>query len=194
MASDTGTGTPIAPARLSHPVTVLLARVADGDQQAFASLYDATSAKLYGIILRILKRRDLSDEVLQEVYVKIWERAADFDAGRGSPITWMATIARNRALDEARKHAPQSIEDTPEALSVPSDEPLPLQLAETAQDVRRLRECLDKLDPKRRELVLLAYMNGSSREELSQKFGHPVATIKTWLHRSIAQLRSCLSP
>lgn len=194
MASDTGTGTPIAPARLSHPVTVLLARVADGDQQAFAALYDATSAKLYGIVLRILRRRDLADEVLQEVYVKIWERAADFDAGRGSPITWMATIARNRALDEARKHAPQSIEDTPEALSVPSDEPLPLQLAETAQDVRRLRECLDKLDPKRRELVLLAYMNGSSREELSQKFGHPVATIKTWLHRSIAQLRSCLSP
>jgi len=175
-------------------VTDLLTRVAAADQQAFATLYDATSAKLYGIILRILRRRDLADEILQEVYVKIWERAADFDPRRGSPITWMATIARNRALDEVRRHSHASIEDTPEALSVASEEPLPLQLAETAEDVRRLKECLDKLDPKRRDMVVLAYMNGSSREELSQQFGHPVATIKTWLHRSIAQLRSCLSP
>ena len=81
----------------------LLQRVAVKDKTAFSALYAATSAKLYGIVLRILVRRDLADEVLQEVYVKIWERAGDFDPGRASPITWMAAIARNRALDEARK-------------------------------------------------------------------------------------------
>jgi RNA polymerase sigma-70 factor (ECF subfamily) len=177
-----------------HPITELLARVAAGDRDAFGRLYDATSAKLYGIVLRILRRRDIADEVLQEVYVKIWERARDFDAGRASPISWMATIARNRALDEARRRRPSSIEDTPEALDVAADEPHPLVGLELAQDLRRLRVCLEKLEPLRRELVLEAYLHGASREELSKRHGHPVATIKTWLHRSLAQLRSCLAP
>jgi RNA polymerase sigma-70 factor, ECF subfamily len=176
-----------------HILNALLARVGSKDQQAFAQVYDATSSKLYGIVLRILKRREVADEVLQEVYVKIWERAGDFDPARASAITWMATIARNRALDEIRKRVPVSIEDTPEALDVASSEPHPLQALELSQDVARLTACLDKLDPQRREIVVLAYINGSSREELSQRFGHPVATIKTWLHRSLAQLKACLS-
>ena len=81
----------------------LLAEVAARDRAAFAALYNLTSAKLYGVILRISRRRDLADEVMQEVYVKIWERAADFDPARASPIAWMAAIARNRALDELRR-------------------------------------------------------------------------------------------
>ena len=97
---------------------LLLQRIAARDRPAFAMLYSATSAKLYGIVLRILKRRDIAEEVLQDVYVKIWERAGDFEAGRASPITWMATIARNRAIDEVRRRAPVSIEDAPEALEV----------------------------------------------------------------------------
>ena len=171
----------------------LLGRVAAKDAAAFSLVYDATCAKLYGIVLRILRRRELADEVLQEVYVKIWERASDFDRSRASPITWMSTIARNRALDEVRKRAPLSIEDNPEALHVPSSDPHPLQALELSQDVARLRGCLDGLEPIRREIVVLAYMNGASREELSQQFGHPVATIKTWLHLSLAQLKACLS-
>jgi RNA polymerase sigma-70 factor, ECF subfamily len=172
----------------------LLARVGSKDSAAFAEVYDATSAKLYGIVLRILKRRDLADEVLQEVYVKIWERASDFDPARASPITWMATIARNRALDEIRKRVPVSIEDAPEALNVPSKEPHPLQALELSQDVARLTACLDGLEPQRRDIVVHAYINGASREELSRQYGHPVATIKTWLHRSLAQLKKCLTP
>jgi RNA polymerase sigma-70 factor, ECF subfamily len=172
----------------------LLARVANKDSAAFGALYDATSSKLYGIILRILRRRDLSDEVLQEVYVKIWERAADFEPGRASPITWMATIARNRALDEVRRRVPISIEDAPEALNVPSAEAQPLQALELSQDIGRLMACLDRLDPQRRQLVIDAYIQGATREELSVRLGAPVATIKTWLHRSLAQLKGCLSP
>lgn len=178
----------------AQDISALLARAAQKDETAFAALYDATSSKLYGIIVRILKRRDLADEVLQEVYLKIWQRAADFDPTRASPITWMATIARNRALDEVRRRNPVSIEDTPEALQVASGEPHPLLALELSQDGARLKACLDRLEPLRRDIVVQAYFDGASREELSQRHGHPVATIKTWLHRSLAQLKACLSP
>ncbi len=175
-------------------IVALLARVASKDAAAFEQVYDVTCAKLYGIILRILRRRDLADEVLQEVFVKIWERAADFDPARSSPITWMATIARNRALDEIRRRVPVSIEEAPEAFNVASNDAPPLQALELSQDVKRLNACLDKLEPQRKQLVIEAYLQGATREELSQRFGHPVATIKTWLHRSLAQLKACLSP
>ena len=179
--------------RTANDISVLLGLCATGDQAAFGELYDATNAKLYGIILRILRRRDVSDEVLQEVYVKIWERAADFDQNRASPITWMSTIARNRALDEVRRRVPVSIEDTPEALAVATSEPHPLVGIEHTQTMARLKICMEGLEPHRQEIVKSAYLDGASREELSQRFGHPVATIKTWLHRSLAQLRACLS-
>ena len=178
----------------AQAISELLTRVARKDEHAFALVYDATSPKLYGIVLRILRRRDLADEVLQEVFVKIWERAADFDASRASPITWMAAIARNRALDEVRKRRPVSIEDTPEALDVADLGPDPLAALEAGQDAGRLRGCLEQLEPVKRDIVVAAYWNGDSREELSQRFGAPVATIKTWLHRSLAQLKACLSP
>ena len=83
--------------------SALLRRVAARDKAAFSALYDATSAKLYGVVVRILQRRDLADDILQEVYIRIWERAVDYDAGKGTPIAWMAAIARNRALDEVRR-------------------------------------------------------------------------------------------
>jgi RNA polymerase sigma-70 factor (ECF subfamily) len=170
----------------------LVARTARRDKAAFSALYEATSAKLFGIIHRILLRRDVAEEVLQEVYVTIWERAGDFDAGRASPITWMATIARNRALDQARRKGHVPIDEAPETLELASDDKSPLEAAEISDDYRRLLECLEGLDPERKSIVLLAYMDGLSREALSQRFAKPVATIKTWLHRSLAQLRQCL--
>jgi len=173
---------------------VLLQRVAAQDRAAFAALYSATSAKLYGIILRILKRRDLADETMQDVYVKIWERAGDFQAGRASPITWMATIARNRALDEVRKVSPLSLEDLPEGFDVTSDAADALTLLAKDEDSRRLRDCLNRLEPDKRQIVVLAYLEGLSREALAARFSAPVATIKTWLHRGLAQLKDCLGP
>jgi RNA polymerase sigma-70 factor (ECF subfamily) len=170
----------------------LLARVAARDREAFAAVYKATSAKLWGIVVRILPRRDIAEDVLQDVYVRIWERAVSFDPAKASPITWMATIARNRAIDEVRRKSPVSIEDTPESLEVEQDAPSPLDNTQMSEDLRRLQQCLQGLDPERREIVLLAYYNGLSRDELAKRFSHPVATIKTWLHRSLAQLRKCL--
>ncbi|MGH6815200.1 MAG: sigma-70 family RNA polymerase sigma factor [Hyphomicrobiaceae bacterium] len=177
----------------SQDLADLLVRVGrDRDRQAFRIVYTATSAKLFGIVVRILQRRDIAEEVLQDVYVKIWEKAAGFDPSRASPITWMATVARNRAIDEVRRIRPASLEETPEALEVPDTDDLPLDRLTQNEEARRLRDCLDKLDPDRRQMVLLAYDQGLSRAELAQRFGRPVATIKTWLHRSLAQLRKCL--
>ena len=170
----------------------LLRGVAQRDRSAFAKVYQATSAKLYGIVLRILRRRDIADEVLQEVYVKIWERAADFDSEKASPISWMAAIARNRALDEVRRKQPVALEDHPEVQDFASDDETALAAVMRDEDGRRLAECLKRLEPDRRQMVVFAYCEGLSRDELAKKYGQPVNTIKTWLRRSLAQLKGCL--
>jgi RNA polymerase sigma-70 factor, ECF subfamily len=170
----------------------LLARVAHRDREAFAQLYAATSAKLYGVILRISRRRDLADEILQEVYVKIWEHAGTFVPGRASPVSWMAAIARNRALDEVRRKTPVALEDMPAGFEVADPLPLASETLERAEELQRLLACLDGLEPQKAEIVKLAYLNGLSRDALATRFGHPAATIKTWLHRSLKQLKECL--
>ncbi len=172
----------------------LLERVAARDKAAFAALYKLTSAKLYGIVLRISRRRDLADEVLQEVYVRLWDRADRFDPAKASPIAWMAAVARNSALDEVRKKQIVEAGVPIEEASHVADPARPaLELLELADDGRRLADCLGRLESSRRDMVRLAYLDGWSREELSQRYGAPVATIKTWLHRSLKQLKDCLS-
>ena len=170
----------------------LLSAVAKGDQAAFERLYAATRAKLYGVVLRILRRADLSDEVMQDTYLKIWRSAGEFDSRVASPMTWMVAIARNRAIDLVRKKAELSIEDEPATLEVAGDDPDPLARRELTDDLRRLLGCLGALDEDRRRIVLLAYYNGWSREQLALKFDKPVNTIKTWLRRSLIELRECL--
>lgn len=171
----------------------LLTRIAAGDRGAFATLYQLTHAKLYGVIARILTQGDLAGEVLQETYVRIWRKAGLFDRARGSPIAWMATIARNGALDEARRVKPLSIEAMPETFEPAADDVDPLAGRERSEQLAALTRCLSLLDEEKRQIVLLAYYRGASREALAQRFARPVATIKTWLHRSLAQLRDCLS-
>ncbi len=172
-------------------LAALLRKVAQRDREAFSALYRATSAKLNGVAARIVQRGDAS-EIVQETFVRIWERAGDYDASRGSAIAWMATIARNRALDEVRRVRPSSIEDMPEGIE-PADEFIdPLASRERSEEYIRLMSCLRKLEPERREMILLAYYRGATREALAQRYGAPVATIKTWLRRGLGQLRECL--
>ena len=170
----------------------LLAAVAKGDQAAFEKLYTATRAKLYGVVLRILRRTDLADEVIQETYVKVWSNAGQFNPALASPITWMVAIARNRAIDTLRKKADVSMEELPEAMEVAADTPDPLAARELSEELKRLLGCLGRLDEDRRKLVLLAYYDGFSRDQLAQQLGKPVNTIKTWLRRSLLELRECL--
>ena len=170
----------------------LLASVAKGDEAAFERLYAATRAKLFGVVLRILRRQDLAEEVVQEAYVKIWHSAGQFNPSLASPITWMVSIARNRAIDFVRKRSEASIEDEPSAMEIASDIPDPLARREMTEELKRILECVGQLDPERQKLVLLAYYNGWSREQLSEKFNTPLNTVKTWLRRSMIEIRGCL--
>ena len=172
----------------------LLAAVAGGDSAAFERLYEATRAKLYGVLLRILGRPELADEVMQETYLKVWKMADRFDPTIASPITWMVAIARNRAIDIVRKRGDVSIEDEPEALEVASEAPAPLARREMTEELKRLLSCLGKLDPEKQRIVLLAYYSGWSREQLARKLDIPVNTIRAWLRRSVLELRACLGP
>jgi RNA polymerase sigma-70 factor, ECF subfamily len=171
----------------------LLLRVAARDGAAFAMLYKLTSAKLYGVVARILARSDLAGEVLQEAYVRIWQRAGDFDPSKGSPMAWMATISRNRALDEIRRAKPLALEDMQDGFEPAAEEVDPLGSRDRSEQLAALMRCLSLLDAEKRQIVLLAYYRGASREALSKRFERPVPTIKTWLHRSLAQLKDCLS-
>ncbi|HEX2335820.1 MAG TPA: sigma-70 family RNA polymerase sigma factor [Hyphomicrobiaceae bacterium] len=168
-----------------------LGRVAQGDEAAFKAVYAATSLKLYGIVVRILGRRDLADEVLQEVYVRVWQSAVDYDPTASSPITWLATIARNRALDEAKRKTMVSLEESPQLLQLPGEDD-PSANYEQLEQMRRLYACLNELEPEKREIVLLAYHYGLTREDIARRLNRPVPTVKTWLRRSLEQIKSCL--
>lgn len=182
-----------APTGAGDDLADLLTRIAARDAAAFAALYKQTNAKLYGIVAHILTRGDVAADVLQEAYVRIWEKAGDFDPLKGSPLAWMATIARNRALDEVRRVRPASLGDQPESFEPAAEETDPLAARERSEGLVALIDCLQRLDEEKRAIILLAYYRGSSREALAKRFGRPVATIKTWLHRSLAQLRDCLA-
>jgi RNA polymerase sigma-70 factor (ECF subfamily) len=170
----------------------LLAATAKGDEAAFERLYAATRAKLYGIVLRILRRVDLADDVMQEAYVKIWNSAGQFDPALSSPITWMVAIARNRAIDVLRKKTEVSVEDEPDAMEVSAEQADPLARREMNEELRRLLACMGRLDEDRRRLVLLAYYTGCTRQQLADQFGVPVNSVKTWLRRALAEIRECL--
>lgn len=170
----------------------LLASVAKGDEAAFERLYVATRAKLFGVVFRILRRQDLAEEVVQEAYVKIWNNAGQFNPAMASPVTWMVSIARNRAIDVVRKRSEVSIEEEPGAMNVASDMPDPLARREMTEDLKRVLDCISGLDQQRQKLVLLAYYNGWSREQLAEKFNTPLNTVKTWLRRSMIEIRECL--
>ncbi len=173
-------------------LTLILRKTAQGDRLAFAALYRATSAKLFGVILRILDDRSLATDILQEVFVKIWRNASGYDPAKAAPMTWMAAIARNRALDEARKRKHATLDPESEDLHIAAPETDPLAGRQKNEDLTRLLACLDGLDAERRRIVVLAYCHGLSRDELATRFAKPVATIKTWLRRSLLQLRECL--
>ena len=173
----------------------LLARCALADRAAFAALYAATSAKLFAVVLRILKNQELAEDALQDVYIKIWHSAADYHAGKGAVMTWMTSIARYRAIDMLRR-ARSGIKvstgdvDTVDAQQSPGGGPA--ELAMQQADNSRLSACLDELDPPRRACLVLAYCDGYTHDELSVKLGSPVGTIKSWIRRGLQALKACL--
>jgi RNA polymerase sigma-70 factor, ECF subfamily len=168
-----------------------MSAVARGDKAAFALVYAATAAKLFSIIMRIVRRRDVAEDVLQEVYLRIWQHANAFDPRCGSPITWMATIARHRALDEVRrKAAVLAIDECPEVLHLAGEDP---SLNSDKDDVSSvLAAALQRLSHEKRSVLLQAYCYGLTREEIAARVGRPVPTVKTWLRRALAELKGYL--
>jgi RNA polymerase sigma-70 factor (ECF subfamily) len=170
----------------------LIARCALRDRQAFRDLYGRTSAKLYGVTLRILRDRSEAEEALQEVYVKIWQRADKYVPGGYSPISWLVAVARNHSLDVLRARKPRG-EDIDLALDVADAGPDPEQAAADRGERSRIDHCLDQLDTDKADAVRGAYLDGYSYEELSTRFNVPLNTMRTWLRRSLLKLRDCLS-
>jgi RNA polymerase sigma-70 factor (ECF subfamily) len=173
----------------------LLRRSATGDRRAFRELYRATSAKLFGVAIRILRRQELAEEAVQEAFVQAWRMSGSYEASAGSPITWLASIVRNRSIDILRRadeklvHRRIAADDEGDALERIAD---PAADPETAEGMRQLRRCLDGLGEENGRMVLLAYHQGWSREDLAERFSRPVATVKTILRRSLAQLKACM--
>jgi RNA polymerase sigma-70 factor (ECF subfamily) len=180
----------LSPEELSQ----LLARCALNDRHAFEALYKATSAQLFGLILRIVKNQDLASEVLQEGYVKIWNRAGDFRAEKARPITWMGTIVRNQAIDLLRRSTHELTPSAPvEELHWLADEGAgPYELTSQSQQHESLRGCLNQLEGIQRQAMLLAYFNGLTHEQLADHLDTPLGTIKSWLRRGLMRLKRCL--
>ena len=170
----------------------LIARCALRDRAAFRDLYRRTSAKLFGVTLRILRDRSEAEEALQEVYVKIWQRADRYDPGGYSPISWLVAVARNHALDVLRARKPQS-DDIDMALDLADAGPNPEQAAVDSGERSRIDNCLGQLDVEKADAVRGAYLDGFSYEELATRYKVPLNTMRTWLRRSLMKLRECLS-
>nr|WP_309501862.1 sigma-70 family RNA polymerase sigma factor [uncultured Roseovarius sp.] len=169
-----------------------IARTATGDRAAFGVLYSATSAKLFGVALRVLNDRSEAEEVLQEVYVKVWHNADRYRANGLSPMTWLITIARNSAIDRLRKRREgQAGLDAAEAVAdaAPGPEALVVQGSER----EKLVGCFAELEEGRAAAVRRAYLQGESYAELAAAFDVPLNTMRTWLRRSLLKLKECLT-
>jgi RNA polymerase sigma-70 factor (ECF subfamily) len=175
------------------PLAALLAATARRDRAAFERLYRETSAKLFGVALRILRREDRAEEVLQDCYVRIWNHAHDYRAGLAAPMTWMTSIVRNRCLDQLRRPRLEvSDEDGALLEAADSGDPGPLAGLEREADARAVKRCLETLEAQQRQAIALAFYDGLSHAELARHLREPLGTVKTWVRRGLLRLKRCL--
>ena len=178
---------------LRRQLAAALQRVAAGDRAALRLVYQDTSAKLFGVCLRILRDRREAEDVLQDVYITVWRRAATFDASRASPITWLVAVARNRCIDRLRSSSKLRGEAPLELAKAVSD-PAPdaAALLEKADQQRLLQDCLGQLEERQARAIRSAFFNGTSYEELAKHAAVPLSTMKSMIRRGLMNLRSCL--
>lgn len=181
-----------APSPGAAELSALLLRVADGDAAAFQVFYDRTSAKLFGIVLRILAERQESEDVLQDVYVSVWRKAATFDPSKASPITWAATIARNRAIDRLRARPARAHVPVEAAHDLADDAPAQDAGLMQSQDAQRLAAALATLEPRHAAAIRACYFEGITYDELAARESVPVGTLKSWVRRGLIRLRGAL--
>lgn len=169
-----------------------MSQIASGDRGALRQLYEATSAKLFGVCLRILSDRDESEDVLQEVYLTVWRRADRFDAGRASVMTWISTIARNRAIDRLRARGPLARAEDIDGLELADDAASAEALVAAGQSQDALARCLGELEPRTASVIRTAFLEGVTYEALAARLDTPLGTVKSWIRRGLLKLRGCL--
>src|SRR3954467_6598111 len=179
-----------APEQLSD----LLARCALRDQRAFAALYKFSSAKLFAVAVRITRRRDWAEEVLQEAFVNIWNHADRYNPTKSAPMTWMTAIVRNRALDWLRRPREVEFDEGHEELmaSIPDETPGPEELLRKSLEAGKVAECLKALSVEQQRSITLAFFYGMSHTELAEQLHKPLGTVKTWVRRGLDRLKICL--
>lgn len=170
----------------------LLAAVAGHDRSAFGELYDRTSAKLYGICRRMMASEADAEDVLHEAYLTVWRNAGRFDPSKASPITWLAVLTRNKAIDRLRRE--RSAEPMDAAAEVADAGPSAIDVISDEQDRGRLAQCLEQIDDRTRDLIRTAFFTGATYPELAADKAVPLATVKSWIRRGLLKLRRCLEP
>ncbi len=168
-----------------------LAKTAQGDRQAFASLYQQSSQAIFGMCLHLLRDRDEASDVLQETYIQVWHHAGEYHADRGSVMTWMMSIGRYRCLDALRRRRCDAQVDTV-IHEPPSEDSGPMENAHDQVDRQRLSDCLKGLDERYRSSIEMAYFRGFTHQELAVAMGQPLGTTKSWIRRGLDVLRRCL--
>lgn len=190
MAKDSGTADldSARRARLSDA----LVKAGRGDRNAFAAVYAATSAKLFGVCLRIFPDRNEAEDVLQDAYLTIWNKAASFESGRASPISWLVAVTRNRAIDRLRAKKKIGTTSIEEAAEIADATPLAdTQLIEEADD-QALHDCIQSLDTRDAFFIRSAFIGGSTYADLAENEGQPLGTVKSRIRRALLKLRGCM--
>ncbi len=181
---------------LRHELSVLLVKTASRDRAAFAEVYARTSAKLFGVCLRILPDRDSAEDALQESFISVWNTAKSFDATRASPMTWLITVARNRAIDRLRRAqsgAQGRAVDVDAALEFADGSMLADDAMMQAQDGAALAQCLNRLAPADSGFIQAAFLKGSTYADLAAREAMPLGTIKSRIRRALISLRACMT-
>ena len=181
----------------AHRLNRVLAAVGQGDRAAFRDLYDLAAGSLLAIAIRILRNREAAEEALQEAFLAIWQKAGQYAPERGFAYPWMAMIVRNRAIDKARagrRHAgaatlDEAIDMDPERLASPW---APRLFPAADAEARDVRICLSRLNDNSRRAIALAFYEGLTHEELAERLGAPLGTVKSWVRRGLQSLKECL--
>lgn len=172
-------------------IAALVGRVALRDRAAFAELYSQVAPKLFSVCLRILRDRGEAEDALQEVFVKIWQRAGRFAAAGHSVVAWLVTIARNHSIDVLRARRPTG-ESSDDDWQIADPAPGPEHAAMMKWEGKRIDRCMEELDSDRAVAVRSAYVDGLTYQELAERYDVPINTMRTWLRRSLLKLRECL--
>lgn len=166
---------------------------ARGDRAALRDIYDREASRLLGVAARILRRRDLADEVLHDAFMQIWQKAGSFDPARGSGRTWIYSVVRHRAINALRRSGRETGADDSVFADIADPAEGPLDALSRLRDAAALRKCLDQLDDAKRGAILLAYVDGYSHSQIAARLAVPLGTIKAWIRRGLIALKGCLS-